>query len=401
MALFETTFPPYVPFGSRNLSLTSPPVTGTDVAVFQAVYNLMLRTMNPPLGPMGSPIAVDGIFGSTSRQAAINIQSYFGLNPDGIVGPNTFAVFGQYAGAYGGPTFGSRTLEPGMSGGDVTVLQNRLNLYRYAAILGGPATGSFDSRTGGAAFAFKQDAIANGQTGLTPNGVVGDGTFDALWLYTGAGGRGILPGRNGFDVVFLQVLLTRLGYYSGPITGYYDAATIAAVRAFQAARGITVDGQVGPVTFHQLGILNPFAAPQPLGLAWPTAPVAQVSVCSIGLTSQTGDLHPYGAAALVINQAEGFESVDVVGNFLPDPSTFGSQYGAYAFQLLSPTGTPAAQILMSALPTAAATGDWAGSYSPGVYDIAKGTVQVLPTPTGSATGPYGPPVLEGDLTQCH
>ncbi len=400
MALFETTFPPYVPFGSRNLSLTSPPKRGTDVAVFQAVYNLMLRTMNPPSGPMGSPITVDGVFGSSSRQAAINIQSYFGLSADGIVGPNTFFVFGQ-GNTYGGPPFGSRTLQQGMSGGDVTVLQNRLNLYRYASILGGPATGTFDSRTSSAAFAFKQDAIANGQTGLTANGVVGDGTFDALWLYTGAGGRGILTGRNGFDVVMIQVLLQRLGYYTGRITGYYDGATISAVRAFQAARGIGVDGEVGPATFHQFGIVNPFDAPQPLGLAWPTAPVAQVSVCSIGLVSQTMDLHPYGSASLVINEAEGFESVNVVGNFLPEPSTFGSSYGAYAFQIMAPSGTVVAQGLMSALPTAAATGDWAGAYSPGVSDIPKGLVQVLPTPTGSPSGPYGPVVLQGNLAGCH
>ena len=399
MALFETTFPPYVPFGSRNLRLTSPPMMGTDVAVFQAVYNLMLKTMNPPQGPIGSPVTLDGVFGSSSRQAAINIQSYFGLSADGVVGPNTFFLFGQ-GNTYGGPPFGSRTLQQGMSGGDVTVLQNRLNLYRYASILGAPADGSFGSRTSGAVFAFKQDAVANGQTGLTPNSVVGDGTFDAFWLYTGAGGRGILPGRNGFDVVFLQVLLSRLGFYSGRFTGYYDPATIAAVKAFQASRGISPDGEVGPVTFHQLGIANPLPAPQPLGLAWPTAPTPQVSVCSTGLTSQTGDLHPYGEASLVINAAEGFESLDVVGNFLPAPSTFGSQFGAYAFQLTTTSGVQA-QVLMAALPSQSPTGDWAGSYSPGVFSIPKGVVQVLPTPAGSATGPYGPVVLQGDLSQCH
>lgn len=400
MALFETTFPPYVPFGSRTLSLTSPRRTGTDVAVFQAVYNLMLKTMNPSSGPIGSPVSLDGVFGVDSRQAAINIQSYFGITADGIVGANTYFLFGQ-GNTYGGPRFGSRTLQQGASGGDVIVLQNRLNLYRYASILGGPATGSFDSRTAGAAFAFKQDAIANGQTGLTANSVVGDGTFDALWLYTGAGGRGILPGRNGFDVVFLQQLLGRLGYYSGRYTGYYDPATIAAVVAFQTARGISADGEVGPVTFHQLGILNPLAAPQPLGLAWPAAPVPQVSVCSVGLTSQTGDLHPYGGATLVVNEAEGFESLNVVGNLLPDPSSFGSQYGAYAFELTGTSGAVAAQVLMTQLPGQTPPVDWAGSYSPGVYDIPKGVVQVLPTPAGAAGGPYGPAVLQGDLSQCH
>ena len=39
------------PFGSRNLNLGA---KGTDVAIVQAVYNLMLATTNPPLGPVGT-----------------------------------------------------------------------------------------------------------------------------------------------------------------------------------------------------------------------------------------------------------------------------------------------------------------------------------------------------------
>ena len=73
---------------------------------------------------------------------------------------------------------------------------------------------------------------------------MGSGTFDALWLYTFLGGRGISSGRNGFDVVFLQRILQLLGFYTGRITGYYDAATQTAVRAFQASAGILAQAEM-------------------------------------------------------------------------------------------------------------------------------------------------------------
>jgi len=66
MALFDDTFAPYVPFGSRNLSLGS---NGTDVAIVQAIYDLMLQTMNPPQGPMGNSISITGLFDASTRQA--------------------------------------------------------------------------------------------------------------------------------------------------------------------------------------------------------------------------------------------------------------------------------------------------------------------------------------------
>ena len=173
MALFDSTFAPYVPFGSRTLSSGA---TGTDVAVIQAVYDLMLRTMNPPEGPMGSPITINGTFDTATTQAVKNIQSYFGLTADGIVGPATYFVYGQGVGAdttYGGPVYGSRQLSQGMSGGDVTILQNRLNCFRYSSLIGEPATGTFGSGTASAVLAFKRDAAANGDTGFPDNAILG------------------------------------------------------------------------------------------------------------------------------------------------------------------------------------------------------------------------------------
>ena len=49
-------------------------------------------------------------------------------------------------------------------------------------------------------------------------------------------------------VVDLQKVMTRLGYYSGPIDGVYGSATTAAVTAMQKALGVTPDGVYGPAT---------------------------------------------------------------------------------------------------------------------------------------------------------
>ena len=49
-------------------------------------------------------------------------------------------------------------------------------------------------------------------------------------------------------VMDLQRLMTRLGYYSGPIDGVYGSATTAAVTAMQKALGVTADGVYGPAT---------------------------------------------------------------------------------------------------------------------------------------------------------
>jgi peptidoglycan hydrolase-like protein with peptidoglycan-binding domain len=49
-------------------------------------------------------------------------------------------------------------------------------------------------------------------------------------------------------VADLQYVMTRLGYYTGPIDGVYSAETTAAVTEMQKALGVTADGVYGPET---------------------------------------------------------------------------------------------------------------------------------------------------------
>lgn len=55
-------------------------------------------------------------------------------------------------------------------------------------------------------------------------------------------------GSNGAAVSALQEMLTKLGYDCGGIDGIFGARTQVAVRAFQAANGLTVDGIAGQQT---------------------------------------------------------------------------------------------------------------------------------------------------------
>ncbi|MBR2717564.1 MAG: peptidoglycan-binding protein, partial [Oscillospiraceae bacterium] len=59
-------------------------------------------------------------------------------------------------------------------------------------------------------------------------------------------------GSAGSAVKRLQILLNGLGYPCGSADGVFGAKTLAAVRSFQTAQGIAVDGIAGAVTWGRL-----------------------------------------------------------------------------------------------------------------------------------------------------
>ena len=64
-------------------------------------------------------------------------------------------------------------------------------------------------------------------------------------------------GSSGSSVKKLQTRLKECGWYSGSISGKYDSATESAVKAFQKAQGLTVDGKAGSKTQSALYGSNP------------------------------------------------------------------------------------------------------------------------------------------------
>ena len=59
-------------------------------------------------------------------------------------------------------------------------------------------------------------------------------------------------GSKGSEVTKLQTELKKLGYFSGKATGYFGSETKAAVKKFQAKKGISTTGTLGPQTTKAL-----------------------------------------------------------------------------------------------------------------------------------------------------
>jgi LysM repeat protein len=110
---------------------------------------------------------IDGIAGPMTKQGIREFQRKAGLKPDGIPGRRTRAALGKY----GRPLFGTRTLDRGMFGFDVSVLQFLLAKRGFAPPR---LTSSFGGVTEALVRRFQRKA------GLTVDGIVGPVTRAAL-----------------------------------------------------------------------------------------------------------------------------------------------------------------------------------------------------------------------------
>ena len=152
-----------------------------------------------------------------------------------------------------------QTLRSGDSGDDVKILQKQLKALGYY-------TGSIDGKMGrNTVNALKAFQKANG---LEDDGVAGKETY-AILFGGSAMAKGSTPtpapvntpapeasaswptlrkNDSGDAVAQLQEALIELGYLSGKADGNYGTKTVDAVRAFQKANGLTVDGAAGEQT---------------------------------------------------------------------------------------------------------------------------------------------------------
>src|SRR4051794_38455232 len=89
---------------------------------------------------------------------------------------------------------------------------------------------------------------------LIADGVAGPRTRRALGRRgrPRLGSRVMGPGDRGWDVAALQFMLRRRGFSAGSVDGGYGPNTTAAVRRFQSAAGIGVDGHAGSGTLRAL-----------------------------------------------------------------------------------------------------------------------------------------------------
>ena len=231
--------------------------------------------------------SVTNKYDSATQSAVKNFQKKNGLTADGVVGESTYeALFSQ--GAMGknatptpepiptatpAPTYTlpENTVKLGSSGWEATEVQRRLYDLGY---LKSKPDGKFGTQSVLALKAFQKDH------GLKEDGVAGVKTceilFDANTLALGAtptplptavvvtaapaavavtvapvqstNWKTLRKGDSNADVTLLQERLIALGYLTGTSDGSYGDRTVAAVKAFQKANGLTADGVAGAAT---------------------------------------------------------------------------------------------------------------------------------------------------------
>ena len=247
---------------------------------------------------LGFDVAVDGTYDVTMEQALSQLQSAYGLDPTGIVGPETHALLGTGPMVPGAPsptttstttsittTSTSTTVPPssGMAPGtprpctdEAVSADVGLTVAGIAACHGGWTLGMLSTTCP----PTPDDPDAECETAdvfhVTPDGWVHDGSFYpycADYLASEAGmsihtalrwspvcgdapvpeRTNIEPGARGAAARQVQIALVALGYPI-EVDGEYGPRTQAAVSDFQQRSGLEADGIAGPDTQVALGV---------------------------------------------------------------------------------------------------------------------------------------------------
>lgn len=227
-------------------------------------------------------VPTNGAFGIGTYNAVLKFQQIFNLEMDGVVGKATWyklkfifssvkrlgelssegITYEEIATLY------PIVLQQGSRGFEVRALQYYLNVLAkfYPTYYPVAMDGIFGPETDRAVRRFQE------YNGLTADGVVGNRTWERMdqvyrsvvetipstgnraKLYPG---RVLTEGDTGQDVTDLQTYLALIGKtYTAipeiPVTGYFGTQTANAVRVFQQAFGLPVEGFVGPVTWDAI-----------------------------------------------------------------------------------------------------------------------------------------------------
>lgn len=189
--------------------------------------------------------SITGYFGAQTQAAVEQFQAAYNLTVDGVAGNQTLEVLSAAVSEAEAGRDLSQTggLAQGSQGPSVAELQT---LLREAGVYSGSITGFYGEDTEAAVRQFQSSA------GLGVDGIAGRQTLTALRSAStpadSAEPPSLNPGLDADQVRRLQEDLASLGYYTGGVDGVYGTQTEAAVREFQAAHQLTVDGIAGANT---------------------------------------------------------------------------------------------------------------------------------------------------------
>jgi N-acetylmuramoyl-L-alanine amidase len=156
-----------------------------------------------------------------------------------------------------------------------------------------------------------------------------------LFLPTSVQAHSLLKvGNQGYEVSELQQNLKDMGFFYGPVTGYYGPITKRAVMDFQYKSNLSSDGVVGPATFSMLNEVEKMARVIH-GEARGESYIGKVAVAAVILNRIDDPLFPDNVGD-VIYQTNAFTAVHD-GQYNLEPSSYAYRAVFDAMQGWDPT----------------------------------------------------------------
>lgn len=230
---------------------------------------------------------VDGKFGAKTEAALKTFQKRNGFTQDGVASaemqlliyegtPKDTRGYRQYVKTLA-PVAGA-TIRKNATGDAVKTLQTRLKELGYYS---GQISGTCDTDTVDAILMFegKHGLVADGEMDSSDQSVLyGARAMAASVVVTPTPSptplvptQTLRRGDQGEEVKSLQERLKELGYYTGNITGTFNAATETALKDFQTKSRLEVDGVCGPATRTALyGVTPVYGVPTAIPISTST-----------------------------------------------------------------------------------------------------------------------------------